>query len=385
MNYIFENSNIEEQFLFETLYHNKLFESEFISIDKIDLDHLQQSIDAIKRPGPVQHLWRSIKTFLNVIPGVEAVTSESDYELNQILRTMMPEIDIKSYMFNSSVPNAYTFPFNQAFGDKKGRILSELPIPFLSPALTIISNIEALFSALTADNYTWNVKGGRLFIKPNMDYLYVYSSTRIKEILDAREFIAVIFHEIGHNMWRKYNGINSIIKPFIVGLLMAPTLMFPFLGLIGGIAALIYLNYCRRICEDKSDVFAGQLGFGKDLASALGKMDEFFRGKSFIMGKWNILEHLISAINWVGWQIYRLLAHFNLASYSSIPDRQKQAINGEKIASGKNPIESELIKCIVSPLREEQDIINNNKIFESLIEKLCSVLDKASQSLSTAF
>lgn len=105
--------------------------------------------------------------------------------------------------------------------------------------------------------------------------VFFSSSFANRAKLTDNELFAIIAHEIGHNMIKKAHSnfiLISIITTIIttgVNVLQIREALFIILTVS---CCMLISNYFRRSLEYKSDTFASQLGYNKELRSALTKL-----------------------------------------------------------------------------------------------------------------
>lgn len=135
---------------------------------------------------------------------------------------------------------------------------------------------------------------------------HIFITTGLLKLLDKREVEAVMLHEVFHNkdlhIWKQFAMTNSFfyLLTFIAMTATAATGMF-YLGLlifyiINKVSSIAYNRISGRRHELKADDYAVKHGYGKDMAGALLKMEQWVakaRSKSYC-DKFCQLERKIS-------------------------------------------------------------------------------------------
>jgi STE24 endopeptidase len=127
----------------------------------------------------------------------------------------------------------------------------------------------------------------------------IFITDRLVKILSERELVAVLLHEVGHiSEHHKVEEIARMlilfhVSPKLTALLCkminkyAPS--YPMQVMVIYLYAFIFLymvskNFLERLLEDKADLYASKAGYGKELASALKKIQA--NTKSGLFGIW---------------------------------------------------------------------------------------------------
>ena len=100
-----------------------------------------------------------------------------------------------------------------------------------------------------------------------INFFIAYTS-KIIQILEPEELVAVTLHEIGHSYYTKFIRQASILRSISFAVLI------PFIGGILLLAVSSISSLLERKSELKADSFAVECGFGRELAHALVKLEK---------------------------------------------------------------------------------------------------------------
>jgi Zn-dependent protease with chaperone function len=110
-----------------------------------------------------------------------------------------------------------------------------------------------------------------------INFFIVYTS-KIIQILEPEELVAVTLHEIGHTYYTRFMRLAMIMKSIPTIIFVIPLVLFaPSISFVGG--ALTFAidsiaSLFERKNELKADSFAVECGFGRELAHALVKLEK---------------------------------------------------------------------------------------------------------------
>ncbi len=188
-------------------------------------------------------LCSSLKGHLEFIfPLLTSVDADDTKYLNTKISGMNTDI----YLNNIVDPNAWTIP-----GVSKVIYAQFLAVPIANTILLISSILNLLKNKIE-----YKVNGKNLKFTTTLDCLMWQTRGLKTYVQDPELRYAIWLHEIGH--WVKFENTTKI-------LLLAPFTAIPGLNLI----ALLIIIALMRANERKADMFVKEVGYGKELSSAL--------------------------------------------------------------------------------------------------------------------
>jgi len=192
-------------------------------------------------------------------------TAAFDAETTKRLQHIVRGVPVRANAARLSNTNAFTLPLARQAG-----FFSIVLIPF-TIARAVTSNVSVSF-----DNGYVNIR--------NYDgSIYVFYTLMLRKILTPDELIAVLLHEVGHNIYALKRARSLLISlgymPMLVAMhkvaSQAPNIKRSALTILSLCAFIAYLTslYNRFVIENAADTFVASIGkkYAHDLVSALNK------------------------------------------------------------------------------------------------------------------
>ena len=352
-----------------------------IDLNPLDVEHMQASLDAMKN----DKFMRFVRPFANMVSGIpflRSLMSTEDVHLKKILEEVISGVNFNVYSIPNSTPNAFTLPNAPRMMSKNPQLLSIGD--FLGiPIWQVATGLESLYTVCTSKlKPEVNISESGIEIK-NTDNITLYYTSRLTDILNAREIIAVSMHEIGHNLIRVQDFLVRLSALLMLGITVA-FLTIPVFFIVSAMISYFMIMLGIRSLEDSSDRFAGKAGFGTEFTSAIDKTNKFINsGAIFSNSGWNIFEQILNVIFWIAWQIYRLTSPLKLATYSSPSDRMKNASDAQNAQWG--PTSEGILVRQRSMSITETEMLMENAAVDALLDKLAVVTEKLAKFIMPAF
>jgi Zn-dependent protease with chaperone function len=351
-------------------YEYRLMENLFVDMDKKPLDDMQSVIDEYKKPS-IRKILRPFETLLVRIPLLNAILSQPFVELRDTLNSFIEGVEINSYLIKNSIPNMYTFPFSPV-ASKRSVIGAASAADFIGvPVLGTILTLESFYRLFESiDKVDVTVKNRKLIIGGSISGVTIYTQSRLFDILNPKEVVALSIHEIGHNLtrWKSFKNLAKFLALALSSTTLVIILGIPILLLLNALVIIGISSRTLKKNEDMADSIAGQLGFADDFSSAIDKIDKFLSGTGiFSTSGFNIIEQLINLVTWIGWKIYRGLAAVGLAPYSSPTQRKQNALDSQKLAQARDVPNG---GKVTSSLSSAESFLNNPEVLASVRESI---------------
>lgn len=205
-----------------------------------------------------------------------------DLQLQKIQEDNIQEIDAAMIAFGGAV----------AVTAGTVRLIAQLVTYFLAAAtmrkrIKVDKNLTKRINGILRSGNKWIV---HIFpdTTPNAFAIggkHVFVTTGLTKLLDEREIEAVMLHEVFHNkdlhLWKQFAMTNSFFYLLVfIATTAASSVGLFFLGFIifytmNKVVSILYNRLLGRRHEKKADEFAVKHGYGKDMASALLKMEKY--------------------------------------------------------------------------------------------------------------
>ncbi len=268
--------------------------------------------------------------FINIFATVKKTNIFDDLLYQYVTK----DTNFHIYQYESFMPNACTIP---------GNLFHE------APRLSVLSSMLPITQILIILNYILKNANKYTDLKPNLETKPVNLNTKDITIffsdslssrveLNDKELLAIIFHELGHNMIRKTHINYSLIAIVIIiierlwkqfrpdaisalplTILTSATVSQQLLFiLLISFAIMIIFRFFRRSLEYGSDEFAARMGLPKETKSALQKLY-----KVLVKGAKtdNTIEKIINFIPRHMYALINFIAKFGLLDYPSFEQR----------------------------------------------------------------
>lgn len=352
-----------------------------IELNPLDVEHMQASLDAMKN----DKFMRFVRPFANMVSGIpflRSLMSTEDVHLKKILEQVITGVNFNVYSIPNSTPNAFTLPNAPRMMSKNPQLLSIgdfLGIPIWQVATVL----ESLYTVCTSKlKPEVNISETGIEIK-NTDNITLYYTSRLTDILNAREIIAVSMHEIGHNLIRVQDFLVRLSALLMLGITVS-FLTIPVFFIVSAMLSYFMIMMGIRSLEDSSDRFAGKAGFGAEFISAIDKTNKFINsGAIFSNSGWNIFEQILNVIFWIAWQIYRLMSPLKLAMYSSPSERMKNTADAQNAQWG--PTSEGILVRQRSMSITETEMLMENAAIDVLLDKFAVITEKLATLITPAF
>jgi len=238
---------------------------QYIIQDSIDVwgnflteDVKKESEEQMKKFFP--SIWNSLKGNFQIL--VPLTTTKLTKE-TAIMKKYIKGLEFEVRLNHSPSRNAYTYPSVKTTG---GAQLMSIPIfgalMYTAAGLAYVGKSKLLQRARSMDGIV-------MFPRSDLRVL-AFETKGLLTDLDETERVAVMLHEIGH--WAK---INPVIGRVAISLFDLPARIasevIPALAPLG-FAISICFNLVSRSAEKQADLFAKQMGYGNELASALDRI-----------------------------------------------------------------------------------------------------------------
>lgn len=244
---------------------------------------------------------RTLATILQQFPPFTVLFSSkisNDDQAYKMLRSIVGGPALTCYTMPSHLPNAFTIPGAPILGKKEPVTLGLTK--FFSGIYEIFVILEQI-SNRNIDLDSVQISDGKIWI-PNLTDINIYITDKFQEILTPEEQVAVMLHEVGHNI-----QMPMVLKSNAV----------QYLSMFIWPVILIYYMMSRHM-ERTSDSIAIQCGYGAELANGLKKMRALMSTVSFITSGFNILEQALNLLVSVSFQIERVLSLIGLSTHPNI-------------------------------------------------------------------
>lgn len=279
-----------------------------------------------------------------------------DKKLSTYMTSLFTNTKINVMVYVSKNPNAYTFPGAPKV-TKYSILLRLRNISMYIPMIgqTIFAIIEGLilresFESATLFSGDTNVSINRSTGKITCDVKEVtcYISTAMIDLLrdDDEAIVAVILHEIGHNLQIVYYAVKTLqsigyvvvlsgLAAFMVPMVVndhprdIPSMILILLILFG--IGYIFFTYAARRQEIIADEFAIRCGYGNALARAIRKLHAYLYDSSMktkAVQNFNFVDRILHFFMKIGMFIYNQLSKLRLTDYPDM-DRRENMISAK--------------------------------------------------------
>lgn len=299
--------------------------------------NIQRVADETDMMNGMETLFSKIDAILFPFTNI-TLFSKKNILLTKAFSKILPETDLYVRGYPSMAPGAFTFPFVNMTRSKAVEIASYTPIlKFYTSSLMFLSSV--FNSVIHPRISSPTVSNGKLIV-PGLNKATFYISSKMLDILEPPEILSVGLHELGHNTLRVPN-LLTLILPIGVSVVSAKRVsawntiilgstevakaavsLLPFLATIGTMLTVL-LIYVTRKTEWKSDEFAKKCGFGTELASALSKVDEYFRHGVF-KDTSGIVDSLIAVWMNLCWRVFQFLGKLKLVGHPDVKSRVRK-------------------------------------------------------------
>ena len=233
------------------------------TINSIVDDLLSSSASVKELDNYLEHNFLTISGILYNITDTLFGTSLYDTVTTKKLQQIVKGVPIRVHVMRSLKTNAFTVPLGRYIGR-----FSIVLLP-LVVARAVTSNVSVSFNtnSVTVRNYDGSI--------------YVFYTIMARKILTFDELIALLLHEVGHNIYALKRTRSLIIPAFgsILDAKLSSHSIFAkrkFL-ILTLCTFIVYLTslYNRLVVENAADTFVANIGqkYAHDLASALEKID----------------------------------------------------------------------------------------------------------------
>lgn len=202
---------------------------------------------------------------------------------------------VNVYKINMESPNAFALPLMN-YGANPKIVNALFKIPIIGQVFhTLIFSIESIIRGILLYNKNKNIETSFDTINNkatlNIPIVNIFVSDKLLSMLDDKEIIAVLMHEVGHNTVIIQSILlelqNSFLYASLISLGYVSTQAYyddSYRNTSILLCILVILALVLKVCKGKeyeklhelhSDDFAILMGFGKELISALKKLDKY--------------------------------------------------------------------------------------------------------------
>lgn len=253
---------------------------------------------------------------------------------------------INIYIYDSKIPNAFTFPGAPEMKPVIHKILNFCS--FFSVFGTLVSRwIIIGIDIISFKNYLLHTKGNNELLiyhpesdkfETSLEEVTAYISSSIIELFEDREITAILLHEIGHNtkilLTILTDAANLTVSGLTIGGIvnafrMKKETAYEENNISHSLLYIILLaftitfivKYLRRRNEIHADEFAIKCGYGKESASAHEKIREYILKNSFFGNfknlSFNFFDKILHSLLKLGAILVNAINVFHIGDYPS--------------------------------------------------------------------